>query len=136
MIIPFQAESVRKILNKTAEMYLHLGSPDCYLAVMVRVNVLGNVSMPPGPKVTVPLGWTGTFLIAAVAVTVVITVMVVGGLAPFFLDPPRVEVMQTIWLPPGTGVDAEQEPVPPLSNVGVGGLGPLRVKPVGKNIVN
>ena len=75
------------------------------------------------------------FLIAAVAVTVVITVMVVGGLAPFFLAPPRVEVMQTIWLPPATGVDAEQEPVPPLSNVGVGGLG-LMVNPVGKNIVN
>ena len=85
---------------------------------------------------TVPLGWTGMFLIAAVAVTVVITVMVVGGLAPPFLGPPRVEVVQTIWLPPGTGVDAVQEPVPLLSNVGVGGLGALMVKPVGMKIVN
>ena len=110
--------------------------PDCYFAVMVRVRELGRVSIPPGPKVTVPLGCTGIFLIAAVGVTVVITVMVDGGLAPFFLGPPRVGVMQTIWLPPGTGVDAEQEPVPPLSNVGVGGLGPVMVKPVGRKIVN
>lgn len=65
-----------------------------------------------------------------------ITVMVDGGLAPFFLAPPRVGVVQTIWLPPGTGVDAVQEPVPPLSNVGVGGLGALMVKPVGMKIVN
>ena len=62
--------------------------------------------------------------------------MVDGGLAPFFLGPPRVGVVQTIWLPPGTGVDAVQEPVPPLSNVGVGGLGALMVKPVGMKIVN
>ena len=98
--------------------------------------MFGSVSIPLGPKVTVPLGLTGIFLIAAVAVTVVITVMVDGGLAPFFLGPPRVGEVQTIWLPPGTGVDAVQEPVPPLSNVGVGGLGALMVKPVGKNIVN
>lgn len=115
---------------------MHLGSSDCYLAVMFRVIVLGRVSVPPGPKVTVPLGWTGIFLIAAVGVTIVITVMVDGGLAPFFLGPPRVEVMQTIWLPPATGVDAEQEPVPLLSNVGTGGLGPVMVKPVGRKIVS
>lgn len=112
------------------------GSFDCYLAVMVRVTEFGNVSIPPGPKATVPLGCTAMFLIAAVAVTDIITVMVDGGLAPFFLAPPRVEVMQTIWLPPATGVDAEQEPVPLLSNVGVGGLGALMVKPVGMKIVN
>lgn len=103
---------------------------------MVKVREFGRVSTPPGPNATVPLGWTAIFLIAAVGVTVVITVMVDGGLAPFFLGPPRVEVMQTIWLPPATGVDGEQEPVPPLSNVGVGGLGPVMVKPVGKKIVN
>lgn len=103
---------------------------------MVKVSVFGSVSTPPGPKATVPLGWTGMFLIAAVAVRPVITVMVVGGFAPFFLGPPRVGVLQTIWLPPGTGVDAVQEPVPPLSNVGVGGLGPVMFKPVGMKIVN
>jgi hypothetical protein len=66
-----------------------------------------------------------------------ITVMVDGGLAPFFLGPPRVGVMQTIWLPPpGTGDDGEQEPVPLLSNVGVGGLGLLIVKSDGTKIVN
>ena len=91
-------------------MHLHLGSSDCYLAVMVRVTEFANVSIPPGPKVTVPLGWTAMPLIAAVGVTVVITVMVDGGLAPFFLPPPNVGVVQTIWLPPATGVDAEQEP--------------------------
>ena len=63
-------------------------------------------------------------------------VMVDGGLAPFFRGPPSVGVVQTIWLPPGTGVDAVQEPVPPLSNVGVGGLGLLMVKSDGMKIVN
>jgi len=103
---------------------------------MVSVTEFGNVSIPPGPKVTVPLGWTAMFLIAAVAVVDTITVMVEGGLAPFFLAPPRVGVVQTIWLPPATGVDAVQEPVPLLSNVGVGGLGALMVMPVGMKIVN
>jgi len=65
-----------------------------------------------------------------------ITVMVDGGLAPFFRGPPRVGVVQTIWLPPATGVDAVQEPVPLLSNVGVGGLGLLMVKSDGMKIVN
>ncbi len=65
-----------------------------------------------------------------------ITVMVDGGLAPFFFDPPSVGVVQTNWLPPATGDAAVQEPVPPLSKVGVGGLGALIVKPVGTKITS
>ena len=124
------------IVFETAEALGRPGSSACYLAVMVRVTEFGNVSIPPGPKETVPLGCTAMFLIAAVAVTDIITVMVDGGLAPFFLAPPRVGVVQTIWLPPATGVDAVHEPVPLLSNVGVGGLGALMVRPVGMKIVN
>lgn len=37
-------------------MCLHPGSPlGVYLTVMVSVTELGNVSVPPGPKVTVPI---------------------------------------------------------------------------------
>jgi len=112
------------------------GSSDCYFGVMVKVSELGRVSIPPGPKVTLPVGCTCTPFAAAVGLTFMMIVMVDGGLAPFFRGPPRVGVVQTIWLPPATGVDAVQEPVPPLSNVGVGGLGALMVKSDGMKIVN
>jgi hypothetical protein len=65
-----------------------------------------------------------------------ITVMVETGFTPFFLDPPRVGVVQTNWLPPATGDAAVQEPVPPLSKVGVGGLGALMFSPVGTKITS
>ena len=113
-----------------------LAAFDRYRTVIVKVATLGRVSVPPGPKLTVPVGWKTAFEVPAAGVTLMITVMVDGGLAPFFLGPPRVEVMQTIWLPPATGVDAVHEPVPLLSNVGVGGLGALMVRPVGMKIVN
>ena len=97
---------------------------------------LGRVSVPPGPKLTVPVGWKTAFEVPAAGVTLMITVMVDGGLAPFFFDPPSVGVVQTNWLPPATGDAAVQEPVPPLSKVGVGGLGALMFKPVGTKITS
>lgn len=107
-----------------------------YRTVIVKVATLGRVSVPPGPKLTVPVGWKTAFEVPAAGVTLMITVMVDGGLAPFFLLPPRVEVVQTNWLPPATGADAVQEPVPPLSKVGMGGLGALMVSPVGTKITS
>lgn len=106
------------------------------MAVIVTLAVLDTVSVPPGPKVTVPVGWSGTPLAAAVGDTLIITVMFEGGLAPFFLGPPSVEVVQTIWFPPGTAEEAVQLPVPPLSKVGMGGLGALMVSALGTKIVN
>jgi len=108
---------------------------------MVTVATLERVSSPPGPKLTVPVGWKTDFEVPAAGVTLTITVMVDGGLAPFFLGPPKATAvlpvaLQTIWLPPATGVDAVQTPVPLLSNVGVGGLAPVMFKPVGTKIVN
>lgn len=67
-----------------------------YLTVMVSVATLETVSIPPGPKLTVPVGWKTDFDVPAAGVTLMITVMVEGGLAPFFLAPPSVGVVQTI----------------------------------------
>lgn len=117
-------------------MLLHPGGFSRYRTVIVKVATLDTVSVPPGPKVTVPVGWKTAFEVPAAGVTLMITVMVDGGLAPFFFGPPSVEVVQTNWLPPATGDAAVQLPVPPLSKVGVGGLGALMVSPVGTKIVN
>ena len=97
---------------------------------------LGRVSVPPGPKGTVPLGWKTAFEVPAAGVTLMITVMVDTGFTPFFLEPPRVAVVQMNWLPPATADAAVQDPVPPLSKVGVGGLGALIFNPVGTKIAN
>ena len=97
---------------------------------------MGRVSVPPGPKLTVPVGWKTAFEVPAAGVTLMITVMVDGGLAPFFFDPPNVGVVQTNCLPPATADAAVQEPVPLLSKVGVGGLGALMFSPVGTKITS
>jgi hypothetical protein len=74
-------------------------------------------------------------------------IMVDGGFAPFFFDPPKAAVgfaavavtEQTNCVPETpftiTGVPAAQEPTPPLSMVTLGGLGALMVNPFGVNRV-
>ena len=48
--------------------------------VIVKVATLGRVSVPPGPKVTVPVGWKTAFEVPAAGVTLMITVMVDTGM--------------------------------------------------------
>src|SRR5262249_51984049 len=71
------------------------GSP-CwsYLTVIVTVALLGRVSVPPGPKVIVPVEVnTEPCGVVAGGVRLVVTIMVCGGFAPPLVDPPRLGVV-------------------------------------------
>jgi hypothetical protein len=59
-----------------------------YLTVITTVFELGNVSVPPGPNVTVPITLNTAFDVPAAGVTFWVMIMVCGGFAPFLVDPP------------------------------------------------
>ena len=51
-------------------------SRDCYLTLMATVAELARVSVPPGPKVTVPVGESVCPDVPAAGVTLTVTIMV------------------------------------------------------------
>src|ERR1051326_7228021 len=110
-----------------------------YRTVMVTVAELGSVSVPPGPKVTVADGLNTAFEVPPAGVTSSVMIIVDGGFAPFFLEPPRDAVVHTNCVPgmpfTVTAVPAAHEPMPPLSTVTLGGFGALMFNPFGVNRV-
>lgn len=106
---------------------------------MVTVAELGSVSVPPGPKLTVPMTLNTALDVPADGVTFCVMIMVDGGLAPFLFEPPRDGVVQANCVPemPFTvaAVPAAHEPAPPLFTATLGGLGALMVNPLGTNRV-
>src|SRR5712671_1990185 len=114
---------------------------------MVTVFELGNVSVPPGPKVTVPITLNTALDVPAAGVTFSVMIMVCGGFAPFLVVPPgaadgfaAVAVTEQTNCVPETpftvaAVPAAQDPAPPLFTVTLGGLGALMVNPFGVKIV-
>src|ERR1700686_812998 len=96
---------------------------------MVRVRLFGSVSMLPGPKVTVPVGLKTP---AAGGVTFTVTIMTDGGLTPFFLEPPKVGVVQVMVPPLAGGTTPVQVATPRLSTVT---MMELMVRPAGTKLV-
>src|SRR6266850_1625511 len=85
-----------------------------YRDVMLTVTEFGRVSVPPGPKVTVPLiGKTALVAFVALFVMFIVTIMVVGGLAPPLVEPPRDGVVQVMTPPLEPGAAPPQRPAPP-----------------------
>src|SRR5216683_3939734 len=84
--------------------------------VIFTVALFGRVSTPPGPNVMVPVELnTVPFTVPAGFVTLTVTISVCGGLAPFFVEPPRAAVVT--WMDPPTvltGAAAQGTATPPV----------------------
>lgn len=115
-------------------MRLHPGSPELfYLTLMATVAELGNVSVPPGPNVTVPVGDSVCPDVPAAGVTLTVTIMVCGGLAPFLVEPPRLAVVQVMAPPLEGSPGPPHAATPPLFTVAVK---LLMTRPTGTTFVN